>query len=244
MTITCNSYQKYNECVYVPVPVQSTRVMALTVSKTGSRSLVDLLTRIGILSHECHILPMKNCPKFLTDTWKPVNIPHIPIISVVRNPISRLVSEFAYRNKVTFVNSSYKTSLHAFFKQSYRYNWQVGVLSGMRWSAQVVPNAQVITMSHLKNIETRAYKKQLTLGIFENLEDSIRCILEKILFIPPKNIQNLKLDKRVTPLISFQDMTHLEKEYGTYHTLDSELHNTAKKIVCSTCSGINLLKCT
>lgn len=230
MAITCNSYQKYNDCVHHPFALDRTRVVAHTISKTASRTLVLLLTQMQILSHECHILPMHKCPRPLVDVYRPIAIPLVRTVSIIRNPVDRLVSEFAYRNKLKMITPVYAASLDTFMSEPYRYNWQVGVLSGMRWSAQVVPNAKVITDSNLATLEDRVHKGFLLLGVYENLETSVHQLLEKVLKIPKHKINAIKVDPRRSPLLLPPNVTHLNKLHSKNHILDKRLYNFVKSL--------------
>ena len=227
MTITCNSYQTYNDCVRHPFTLNRTRLVAHTISKTASRTLVNLLTQMQILSHECHILPMRHCPRPLVDVYRPVLIPLVPTISIIRNPVNRLVSEFAYRNKLKTITPMYASSLHAFMNEPYRYNWQVGVLSGVRWSAQSVPNALPVALKNLADVEARVEKRLLLLADFEHLEDSIRSILESVLHVPKERIKAAKADRRRVPLLPQSNVTWLQAVYSERHRLDRRLQTFA-----------------
>ena len=120
--------------------LQNKPMVHVTISKTGTRVLRDLIQNIPEIHilPEIHIRPLRNSidEDVATPAWSHdcVQISPkscfftTPIITMIRDPIKRLLSEYMFTHK--------NPSLHAFYTWAsgpYKLNWQLAVLSGIRW---------------------------------------------------------------------------------------------------------------
>ena len=131
---------------------------------------------------ECHIVPAA-C------LFQPVTtaalLPALSLnkdairITIVRDPVERLLSEYTFSHHM-FGDSFRTPNVVAFANHSYRRNWQVAVVAGLRWSSAPAPVFLIAKQSHLDLILAAHMRGTVILGVFEQFDRSVAHILKKL----------------------------------------------------------------
>ena len=170
----------------------------VAIAKTGTRVMNAVL--MGWVAGEIHIRPDGEHPAVREPiaappacganasclrqigpfTEDPIELPSFHCIyrwksvSMIRDPVARIVSEY------TFVPGRQET-LAEWVGHPYSHNWQLAVLSGLRWARTYgqSPIRRFVTPSvaHLRLVEQHMRQGHLKLGVFEVYHDSVLCIL-------------------------------------------------------------------
>lgn len=203
----------------------------ITISKTGTRVLRDLLTNSKstmCIPRECHILPFSSTSYINCSSTSSVSLGHtngedsrfrrgriiskcsgclmipcrtknceqcvyrhrprifeciprgIRIISMIRDPIKRLISEhsYLYSNISGLRRRGIRTEsyekLYPFMTSHSKRNWQLSMLSGAAFINETV------TDTHLRHVMEHVTSGRYVVGIFEDYSQSVSLILNSI----------------------------------------------------------------
>lgn len=143
----------------------------VAIAKTGSRVLRRVFFAHLLNVREFHIRPsLSSAPssRLLPDVLPPV---FGCVVTMVRQPAARLASEFAFLPRRS-------ETLSQFANHSYRRNWQVAVLSGLRQRRPGVPTRfRAPDDDSLNRIVGKLREGSWFCGVFEKYAQSVRAIL-------------------------------------------------------------------
>lgn len=174
----------------------SSKVLFIALSKTGSRVLRRLLPSNTL---ELHVFPAMrhgHATKVWTPTPLPLQLLYDParhVVSMVRSPYNRLMSEYSFMHAPCHISDFVD-----FANDSYRFNWQLGVLSGKRELSQSPIAYSSVTKQDLDTIYSMVQRQILLLGVFESYFKSVSYIMGHLgLSMPsPERVHRLYVDNR------------------------------------------------
>ena len=202
---------------------------AFTISKTASRSWIHTLGHCGVHLRECHIFPM-NCPFQYHIQLPRIHVDYsVTKISMLRDPVDRLFSEYEFSRKLTMQRNP--RSRIEFANHSYRHNWQVAVLSGLRWSSAVNKRFLDVDGVHLNELLLLHTKEKLLLGVFEYFDASVQYITKKMGLLHGDPPSGSRRHRHLTRISSKRWMVPkvTRDEIRKHHRLDVLLREAAIK---------------
>lgn len=152
------------------------------IPKTGTRSLRHIINQTMNESDvpEFHI--MLRYDSIILDYETNVYCTSLPscffrpkIITIIREPIQRLLSEYIFVHKHPTSNGFMNWSVH-----SYRHNSQLAFLSGFRSHANVCKQYIYPQRADLLNLMKRWQSKTLVIGVFEKYFLSVKLLLNAL----------------------------------------------------------------